>query len=99
MSCDSERKHTLDSTISETGVQTVDGLVKDSRRHLFALLVDQVDLDRPRALREALDLGWLVTISTRTSQSAHLVSYAPMCTPASDGRYARAYSAPIGPVT
>lgn len=82
MNCEREMKHTLDRTISETGVQTVNDLVKDSRRHLFALLVDQVDLDRPRALRETLDLRWLVTISTRTSQSAHLVSYAPMCMPA-----------------
>jgi hypothetical protein len=58
-------KRTLNGTIAETGVQSVNNLVEDSSRHLLALVVKEPNLDRPLALREPLNLGWLIAVSNK----------------------------------
>lgn len=56
---------TLSGTISETRVQVVDHFVEEVGWHLFALVVDQVDLNPPFALRKSLNLRWLVTVENK----------------------------------
>lgn len=55
-------KHTLIGTIAETRVQSVDNLVEYGGRDLLALVVKEPNLDRPLALREALNLRWLIAV-------------------------------------
>jgi hypothetical protein len=75
-------KHTLIGTIAETGVQSVDNLVEDGSRHLLALVVKEPNLDRPLALRETLNLGWLIAVSDKNikvSPCAHIISLMLQC--------------------
>lgn len=58
-------KHTLIGTIAETRVQSVDNLVEYGGRDLLALVVKEINLDRPLALREALNLRWLIAVSSK----------------------------------
>jgi hypothetical protein len=53
---------TLHSTVAKTRVQVVDHLVEKGGRHQIAPLVDEIHLNRPLSLREALNLRGLITV-------------------------------------
>lgn len=54
-------KHTLGGARSKTRVQVVGHLVEESGRYLLPSVIDKEDLDGPGPLREAFDLGRLIT--------------------------------------
>lgn len=97
---DRQRIHTLNGAVSETGVQVVDSLIKDSSRHLLTLVVHEIHLDRPFALGETLNFRWLVTMSNQKITVSlcivhHLLLFRGVCGEAMDGRWSRAHYAPI----
>lgn len=60
-------QRTLGCAFTETWVQVESDLVKDIGWNQLALVVDEPDLNVPRALGEALDFRWLVTIEREGS--------------------------------
>jgi hypothetical protein len=55
---------TLHSTVTKTRVQVVDHLVEEGGRHQIAPLVDEIHLNGPLSLREALNLRGFITVIT-----------------------------------
>lgn len=66
------KRRTLNRPVPETRMQRVCHLVKDVRRHLLAMFVDEVDLNRPRSQRESFNAGVLVSrVSKSKRQYPH----------------------------
>lgn len=65
------KKLTLRCARPETRVQVVGHFIEEVGRDLLSFVVDEPDLDRPGALREAFDLGGLIAVQKKNVISAN----------------------------
>lgn len=59
---------TLLVSVTKTGVQRVRNLIEDVCRHLLAVLIEQVDLNRPRSERKPFNARIFVPVDASIHQ-------------------------------